>query len=88
MILGLRLRAVSLFILARLRLRVHELLHHQVYVDDGAEVQRPVEEAVAHELGHERPQQGEGEALRQHLPQVVPQVVPHLARQRPRESGR
>lgn len=48
----------------RLRLRVHELLHHQVDVDDGTEVERPVEEAVAHKLRDERPHEGEGEALR------------------------
>lgn len=52
----------------RLRFRVHQLLHHQVYVDDGAEVQSPVEEAVAHELRDKRPQEGECESLREHLP--------------------
>lgn len=43
---------------------VHEMPHHQVDVDDGAQVQGPVEEAVAHKLRDERPQDGEGEALR------------------------
>lgn len=48
----------------RLRFRVHQLLHHQVYVDDGTEVEGPVEEAVAHELRDKRPQEGECKSLR------------------------
>lgn len=64
-----------------LGLRMHQLLHHQIYIDDGTEVKGPVEEAVAHKLGRERPHEGEGKALRQHLPQVAP----HHVRQRPEE---
>lgn len=52
----------------RLRFRVHQLLHHQVYIDDGTEVESPVEETVAYKLGDKRPHEGEGKPLREHFP--------------------
>lgn len=57
-----RLTACSL--LRCLSLWVHQLLHHQVYINDGTEVQSPVEEAVAHKLRDKRPHDGECEPLR------------------------
>lgn len=66
----------------RLCFRMHQLLHHQVYIDDGTEVESPVEETVTYKLRDERPHEGEGKSLREHFPQVVP----HLLRQSPAKT--
>lgn len=56
-------------------LRVHQLLHHQVYVNDGTEVEGPVKKAVAHKLWDKRPHQGKGESQIEHLAQVDPRLL-------------
>lgn len=46
-----------------MRFRVNQLLHHQVYVNDGVEVESPVEKAVAHKLRDKGPHERKDEAL-------------------------